>query len=100
MVRETLANAPALAGMGQYVAHEVNPAALPGGAENFRDGGLDALMGVEDHQLDAPQPPSGELAQKLGPDQLGLGSAYIHSQNLAATIGVEVIPPESKGVHK
>jgi hypothetical protein len=41
---------PALAGMGQDIAHEVHAAALPGGAQHLGDGGLDALMGVRDHQ--------------------------------------------------
>ena len=37
-----------LAGMGQGVAHEVHPAALPGGVQHLGDGGLDALMGIGD----------------------------------------------------
>ena len=47
--------AAALAGMGQHVAHEVDAAALPGGAQHLGDRGLDALMGVGDDQLDAAQ---------------------------------------------
>jgi hypothetical protein len=43
----------ALAGMSRRVAHEVHPAAQPGGAEHPRDGRLDALVRVGDHQLHA-----------------------------------------------
>jgi hypothetical protein len=63
----------ALAGMGQSITHEVNPAALPCGGENLRDGGLDALMGVGDDKLDAAQAPAGKLAQEVGPEGLRLG---------------------------
>lgn len=39
----------AAAGMGQGIAHEVYPAALPGGGEDLRDRGLQALVRVGDH---------------------------------------------------
>lgn len=41
--------------MDQRVTLEVDATPLPGGAENLRDGGLDAFMGVRDHQLDPAQ---------------------------------------------
>ena len=63
---------PALAGMGEHVAHEVDAATLPGGAEHLGDGGLDAFMGIGDDELDATQPPARQLAQELRPDRLGL----------------------------
>ena len=44
--------ATALAGMGQRIAHEMNPASLPSGVQDFGDGSLQAFMGVGDHQLD------------------------------------------------
>src|SRR5262245_36837734 len=47
---------PALSGVGQHVAHEVDPAALPGCVEHLGDGRLDASGGVGDDQLDATQP--------------------------------------------
>ena len=50
------------AGMGQDVTHEVHPTALPGGMQDFADGGLDAFVGIGDHQLDATQATPGELA--------------------------------------
>lgn len=73
----------ALPGMGKGIALEVDAAALPCGAENLGDGGLDALMGVRDHQLHAPQPTPGEFTQELGPDRIGLGRACFQNQNLA-----------------
>ena len=47
--------AAALAGMGEGIAHEVDPAALPGRVQHLGDRGLDALMGVGDHELHAAQ---------------------------------------------
>lgn len=63
--------APASPGMGQGVALEAEEdrktlrwtvfpttaAALPGGAETLRDGGLDALMRIADDRLHAPRRP-------------------------------------------
>jgi hypothetical protein len=54
--------AAALAGMRQHLPHEVHAAALPGGTENLRDGGLDALMRVRDDQLHPAQPPARQFA--------------------------------------
>src|SRR5690606_38917359 len=54
--------AAALAGMGQNIAHEVNPAALPSGAQDLGDSRLDAFMGIGDHQLDTAQAAAGQLA--------------------------------------
>ena len=79
----------ALAGMGQGVAHEVDAAALPGGVEHLGDGGLDAFVGVGDHQLDAAQAAAGELAQEVGPERLGLGGADVHAEHLAPAVGVD-----------
>ena len=79
---------PAFPGMGKGIALEVNPAPLPGGAENLRDGGLDSFVRVRDHQLHAPQATPGQLAQELGPDRLGLRCAYFQAQHLAPAVGV------------
>ncbi len=76
-------------GMGQGIAHEVDPAALPRGAKHPGDGGLDALMRVRDHQLDPAQPPARELAQELRPEGFGLGGPDVQTQNLAATVAVD-----------
>ena len=64
---------PAFPGMGKGIALEVNPAPLPGGAKNLRDGSLDALVRIADDQLYAPQAAPRQLAQELRPDWLGLG---------------------------
>src|SRR5580700_8767022 len=46
-------------------------------------------MGIGDHQLDAAQTASGELAQKLGPEGLGLRRSDIHAEHLAAAVAVD-----------
>ena len=53
--------------MGQEVAQEVYAAALPGGIQVPGGGGLEAFMGIGDHQLDAAQAAPGQGAQELGP---------------------------------
>jgi len=40
-------------------------------------------------QLDAAQTASGELAQKLGPEGLGLRRSDIHAEHLAAAVAVD-----------
>ena len=46
-------------------------------------------MGIGDDELDATQAATGQLAQELRPDRLGLGGADLHAQNLAAAVGVD-----------
>ena len=79
----------ALARMGEGVAQEVNPAALPTGVHDFRDRRLDALVGVGDDELDPAQAAPPELAQELGSEGLGLRGADVHAEHLAAAIGVD-----------
>src|SRR5439155_25782601 len=79
----------AAAGMGEHVAHEVDTAALPGGVEHLGDRGLDAFVGVRDHQLDAAQPAPAQLAQEVGPERLGFGGANIHAQHLTTAVSVD-----------
>jgi site-specific DNA recombinase len=67
----------------------VHPAALPGGVQHLGDGGLQALMGVGDGQLDATQAAAGEAAQELGPEGLRLGGADAHPQHLTPAIVVD-----------
>ena len=57
--------------------------------KHLGDGGLDALVGVGDDQLDAAQAAPGELAQEGRPEGLGLGGADIHAQHLAPAVGVD-----------
>ena len=78
----------ALSGMGQGIAHEVDPAALPGGGEHLRYGGLDAFMGIGDGELDAAQASPGQLSKKLSPDRLGLGCPDFYAEHLASAVGV------------
>ncbi len=78
--------AAALAGMRQHIAHEMNPATLPCGAENLGDGRLEAFVRIGDDELDAAQSAPGQLAQELGPDRLGLRGADLHAQHLAPAV--------------
>ena len=83
-------HAPAgLTGMGQEVAHEVYAAALPGGIQDPGGGGLEAFMGIGDHQLDAAQAAPGQGAQELGPEGLGLRGADGHAQDLTPALVVD-----------
>jgi hypothetical protein len=66
-----------LAGMGQHIAHEVHPATLPGGVQNFGNRRLEPLMRIRDHQLDAAQAAPGQRAQELDPEGLGLGGPIV-----------------------
>jgi len=44
------------AGMGEHIAHEVDPATLPGRAEHLGDRRLDAFVSIGDDQLDPCRP--------------------------------------------
>jgi len=72
--------------MGQDIAHEVHPATLPGGVQDFGNRRLEPLMRIRDHQLDAAQAAPGQRAQKLDPEGLGLGGADRHAQHLAPAV--------------
>jgi len=63
--------------------------ALPGRAEDLGDGGLQSLMSIGDHQLDAAQAAPGEGAQELDPKRLGLAVADRHAQHLAPAVVVD-----------
>jgi hypothetical protein len=54
-----------LARVRQGVAGEVHAAALPGGPQHLRHGGLQALMGIGDDQLHAAQPAALQAAQEV-----------------------------------
>jgi hypothetical protein len=62
---------------------------LPCGVQHFGDGRFNALVGIGDHQLDAAQTTSSELAQELSPEGLGLGRSDIHAEHFAAAIAVD-----------
>src|SRR6185437_9916690 len=78
-----------LAGIRYGVAHEVHAASLPGGAEHFADGRLQSLMSIGDDELDAAQAASGQTAQELCPERLGLTVANGHAKHFAPAIGVD-----------
>lgn len=90
---------PLLPGMGQDVAHEVDAAALPGGGEDLGDGGLDALVGIGDDELDAAQAAPRQLAQEGGPEGLGFGGADIHAQHLAPAVGIDADRDDDRDRH-
>jgi hypothetical protein len=52
------------------------------GVQPLGHGGLQPLMRIGDHQLDAPQATPGEAAQELGPEGLGFRGAHRHAQDL------------------
>lgn len=61
---------------GQHVAGEVDPAALPGGAEEHRgDRRLEALVGVGDHEAHTGEAPDPQAAQERPPEGPVLGIA-------------------------
>ena len=81
--------AAVLAGMSQRVPLKTHAAPLPGRGRDPRRGGLDALVGVADHQLHAGQAPANEAARELDPEGFGFRGADRPAENLAPAVGVE-----------
>ena len=80
----------ALGDLGQHVAHEVDPAPLPGRSGKHRCDGVDqAAVGVGDHQLDATEPPGHQTAQEGRPARPVLGGDEVEAQDLAVSFGVD-----------
>ena len=82
----------------QEVASKMHPAALPPGAENLACSGLQALMGVADHHLHAPQPTAregarGKSAQK---GERGPWPQWGRVSPVNASEGMTVIPRISR----
>jgi hypothetical protein len=76
-----------LGDLGQHVAQEVHPAALPGRAlQHGGDRGLEPGVGVGDDQLDAVQAAGAQVAQELGPERFGLAVADGAAQDLAVAV--------------
>ena len=75
--------------VGHRVAHEMHPAALPGRVQHLGDGRLQAIMGVGDDQLHAPQAAVAQTAQKLRSERLGFAVPGGHAEHLAAAVGVD-----------
>src|SRR5215471_12697217 len=76
---------------GCMLAASASPsaAALPGGVQDLGDGSLQALMGIRDNQLDATKTAPGELAQEVGPEDLGLRGADRQAQHLAPAVAID-----------
>jgi hypothetical protein len=60
---------PLLVLMGEGVPHEMNAAALPGGAEHLGDRGLQPLVGIRDDELHPAQAAAGEPARGKAPQK-------------------------------
>jgi hypothetical protein len=74
--------------LGEDVAQEVDPAALPGGAEQHRlDGGFQAGVGVGDDQLHPVQAAGLQRAQERGPERAVLAVADVEAEYLSAPVG-------------
>eukprot|EP01137_Pigoraptor_chileana_P013759 Opistho-2@67633 len=79
----------ALGHVGQRVSHEVDAAALPGGAEHTGDRGLEALVGIGDDQLHAGQAAAGKVLEEGRPERFGFGRADVQADDLAPALGVD-----------
>src|SRR3954469_636648 len=75
--------------MRQRIAHEVNPASLPGSGKDLGNGGFDAFVGIGHGEFDATQTAPCELTQELRPDRLSLRGADFHAEHFASTIRVD-----------
>ena len=81
-------SAGALGDLGQHVAQEVHPAALPSGAEQHRrDGLLQAGVCVGDDQLHPAEPTRFEAAQERGPERAVLAVADREAEDLPPPVG-------------
>src|SRR5918995_314352 len=83
---------PLLALLGAHHPEQVpgvmDLAALPGGPlEVARDGGLEALVAVGDHQLDPTQAPRLQRAEKLVVGRLALRVCNLHAEDLPKAVG-------------
>ena len=72
---------------GQHVAQEVDPAPLPGRAGEHRaDRGLEAFVGVGDHQLHPVQPAGLQRPQERGPERSVLAVADVEPEHLPVPV--------------
>ena len=79
--------------VGQGVAHPMNPAALPSGAEHASDRQAQAVMSIRDHQLDTLRPRLTKPFRKADQpfDRLrrfGLRGADAETDDLAPALGI------------
>src|SRR4030095_1127517 len=72
------------------VSDEVDSAALPARAlEHRRDGPLQALVGIADHQLDPGQAARNEGAQELVPERAVLARADVEPEHLPLAVAID-----------
>ena len=74
--------------VGQGVAHPMNPAALPSGAEHASDRQAQAVMSIRDHQLDTLETALDQALQKGRPGRFGLRGADAETDDLAPAFGM------------
>lgn len=79
----------ALGNIGERVAHRMNAAPLPCRAEGAGDGGLQPLMSIGDHQLDAGETPVHQVAQEAHPERLGFGRTDVQTDDFPFPIRVD-----------
>src|SRR3546814_7204438 len=79
----------ALGHIGQGIAHEVHPAALPGGAHDAGDRALEALVSIGDDQLNAGTTAPNKVLQEVGPDDLRFRGADMQATDPAPAHGVD-----------
>jgi hypothetical protein len=79
----------ALGHIGQGIAHEVHPAALPGGAHDAGDRALEALVSIGDDQLHAGKTAPNKVLQEVGPEDLRFRGADMQADDLAPALGVD-----------
>ena len=78
----------ALGHVGEHVAHEMDPAPLPGRADqHLGDRGPQPVVGVGDHQAHPSQASLAQRAQELGPEALVLAVADRDAEDLTVTVG-------------
>ena len=78
----------ALGDVGQRVAHPVDAAALPSCFEGPSNGGLEACMGIADHQFHPIEPATTKGPQEVRPERLGFRRADAQSDDFPAAFGV------------
>ena len=79
-----------LGGLGQGVAHEMDPAPLPCGAlQDPADRGDETAVGVGDDELDAGQAAFAQIGEELGPERLGLVVPDRAAEDLAVPVGAD-----------
>ena len=73
--------------LGQDVAHEVDPAPLPGRPdEDLGDGGFEPEVVIGDDELDTAEAPGAQALEKGGPKGPVLGVAHLDAEHLSVPV--------------